>query len=91
MIQSPFCRDSHQNEIDILLKQEGEITAIEVKSSMTYHPSFEKHLSKLSEWIKTPVTKKIIVYAGLFENTVGDINVINYRHLLNHLPIISSE
>ena len=86
-----FYRDSHQNEIDILLKQEGEITAIEVKSSMTYHPSFEKHLSKLSEWIKTPVTKKIIVYAGLFENTVGDINVINYRHLLNHLPIITPQ
>ena len=91
MIQSPFYRDSHQNEIDILLKQEGEITAIEVKSSMTYHPSFEKHLSKLSEWIKTPVTKKIIVYAGLFENTVGDINVINYKHLQNHLPIITPQ
>lgn len=83
-----FYRDSHQNEVDILLKQEGEITAIEVKSSMTYHPSFEKHISKLSEWIKTPVTKKIIVYAGDFENTAGDIKFINYRHLQEQLPII---
>ncbi len=86
-----FYRDSHQNEIDILLKQEGEITAIEVKTSMTYHPSFEKHLSKLHEWIKTPVTKKIIVYTGDFENTAGDINLINYRHLHHHLPIIATE
>ncbi len=39
-----FYRDSHQNEIDILLKQEGEITAIEVKSSMTYHPSLNKRV-----------------------------------------------
>ena len=80
-----FYRDSNQNEVDILLKQEGEITAIEVKSSMTYHPSFEKHISKLSEWIKTPVSKKLIVYSGDFENTAGDINLINYRHLQEYL------
>lgn len=81
-----FYRDSHQNEIDILLKQEGEITAIEVKSSMTYHSSFENHLSKLHEWIKTPVTKKIIAYSGDFENTAGEIKLINYRHLHENLP-----
>ena len=86
-----FYRDSHQNEVDILLKQEGEITAIEVKSSMTYHPSFEKHISKLSEWIKAPVSKKLIVYSGDFENTAGDINLINYRHLQEHLPITKHE
>lgn len=86
-----FYRDSNQNEVDILLKQEGEITAIEVKSSMTYHPSFEKHISKLSEWIKTPVSKKLIVYSGDFENTAGDINLINYRHLQEHLPITKHE
>ena len=86
-----FYRDSNQNEVDILLKQEGEITAIEVKSSMTYHPSFEKHISKLSEWIKTPVSKRLIVYSGDFENTAGDINLINYRHLQEHLPITKHE
>ena len=86
-----FYRDSNQNEVDILLKQEGEITAIEVKSSMTYHPSFEKHLSKLSQWIKTPISRKIIVYTGDFENTVGDIKLINYRHLQNTLPLMTQE
>lgn len=86
-----FYRDSHQNEVDILLKQEGEITAIEVKSSMTYHPSFEKHISKLSEWIKTPITNKLVVYAGDFENTAGDVKLINYRHLQENLPITKLE
>lgn len=76
-----FYRDSNQNEIDILLKQEGEITAIEVKSSMTYHPSFEKSLRQISEWIETPVTKKAIVYTGDFENTKGSIQLLNYKHL----------
>ena len=77
-----FYRDSNKNEVDILLKEEGEITAIEVKSSMTYHTSFEDSLSKLSSWIKTPVRNKYIVYTGDFENTASDIKVINYRHLL---------
>lgn len=81
-----FYRDSNQNEVDILLKQEGEITAIEVKASMTYHTSFDKHLSKLPEWITTPISRRIIVYAGDFENTTGDIKLINYRHLAHMLP-----
>ena len=76
-----FYRDSNQNEVDILLKQEGEITAIEVKSSMTYHPSFEKSLKQVAEWVETPVTKRAIVYAGDFENTHGVIQLLNYRNL----------
>ena len=50
-----FYRDSNQNEVDLLLKEEGEITAIEVKSSMTYHSFFADSIAKLSEWIKTDI------------------------------------
>ena len=76
-----FYRDSNQNEVDLLIKQEGELTAIEVKSSMTYSSSFEKTLTQIEGWIKTPISKKAIVYSGNFENTSGDINLINYRHI----------
>lgn len=78
-----FYRDSNQNEVDILLKQEGEITALEIKSSMTYHPSFEKTLRQLPDWIKTPVTKRAVVYAGEFENSTADIKLLNYNSLNN--------
>lgn len=77
-----FYRDSNQNEVDILLKEEGEITAIEVKSSMTYHSSFADSITKLSDWIKTPVARKMIVYTGDFENTTSDVKLINYKNLL---------
>ena len=80
-----FYRDSNQNEVDILIKQEGELTAIEVKSSMTYNSSFEKTLALIESWIKTPVRKKAIVYSGDFENTTGNINLINYRHIASIL------
>ena len=76
-----FYRDSNQNEVDILIKQEGELTAIEVKSSMTYSSSFEKTLTQIEGWVKTPISKKAIVYSGDFENSSGDINLINYRHI----------
>ena len=82
-----FYRDSNQNEIDILLKQEGMLTAIEVKASMTYHVSFEKHLAQLEKWIKTPVAQKLIVYSGEFENTTGNIRFINHRNLHRYLSV----
>lgn len=76
-----FFRDSNQNEVDLLLKEEGEIRAYEVKSSMTYTTEFEKTIKKLSDWLTTPVVSKSIIYAGSLENSVADIKLINYRNL----------
>lgn len=76
-----FYRDSNQNEVDILVKQEGVLTAIEVKSAQTYNRSFEDSLRKLDKWIKTPVARKAVVYAGTYENTSGEIQLINYRNM----------
>ena len=80
-----FYRDSNQNEVDILLKQEGEIIAIEIKSSMTYNSYFEKTLKQLPEWIKTPVVTRAVVYSGDFENYNADIKLLNYNNLDNIL------
>lgn len=76
-----FYRDSNQNEIDVLLKQEGEITALEIKSAMTYNSSFEKSLKQIPNWINTPITNRAVIYSGDFENTSSDIKLLNYNHL----------
>ncbi len=76
-----FYRDSNQNEVDILLKQEGEITALEIKSAMTYNSSFEKSLKQIPNWINTPITNRAVIYSGDFENTSSDIKLLNYSHL----------
>lgn len=76
-----FYRDSNGQEVDVLIKEEGRLTAIEVKSSMTYHPDFAKSLKRLPEWTSTPITRRAVVYGGDFENTAGDIQVIRYNHL----------
>lgn len=76
-----FYRDSNQNEVDILVKEEGQLYAIEVKSAMTYQPTFEKTLRKLPEWTSTPITRRAVVYTGDFENTAGEIWLLNYKHI----------
>lgn len=76
-----FYRDSNGQEVDILVKEEGQLTAIEVKSSMTYQPAFAKSLQRLPEWTSTPIKCRAVVYGGDFENTAGDIRVIRYNHI----------
>lgn len=75
-----FYRDSNKNEVDLLLKEEGVITAVEVKSSQTYSPAFETTLKKLPQWLQTPVKRRVVVYAGDFENAMGQVEVLNYKH-----------
>lgn len=82
-----FYRDSNQNEVDILLKQEGEITAIEVKSAMTYSSNFEKTLKQIDTWINVPIANKVVVYTGDFENTAGKIKIINHKNLYQMLQV----
>ena len=55
--------------------------AIEIKSSMTYSPTFAKALQKVNEWIKADITHKTIVYTGDLEKPDGEIRLINFRNL----------
>lgn len=76
-----FYRDSNGQEVDILVKEQGQLTAIEVKSSMTYQPDFAKTLKLLPQWTSTPVRRRAVVYGGDFENTAGDISLLRYDHV----------
>ena len=76
-----FYRDSNQNEIDLLLKRNSGLYGIEIKSSMTYHKDFEKALKRIDEWVKAPIDGKAVVYAGDFENTAGEIKLLNYANM----------
>ncbi|MCI6448364.1 MAG: ATP-binding protein [Prevotella sp.] len=76
-----FYRDSNQNEVDILVNNGSSLDAIEVKSAMTYNPSFEKALLKVNDWVNPPVGKRTIIYAGTLEDDKGDIRLLNYRNM----------
>ena len=76
-----FYRDSNGQEVDILVKEQGQLTAIEVKSSMTYQPDFAKTLKLLPQWTSTPIIRRAVVYGGDFENIAGDIFLLRYNHI----------
>ena len=80
-----FYRDSHQNEIDLLIRKTKGLTAIEIKSSMTYNAQFEKALNQLDNWVTIPVTEKAIIYTGTFENNTANIKLFNYSNFNNLL------
>ncbi len=76
-----FFRDSNGNEVDLLLKQGDHFKAIEIKSSKTYHPDFEKGLRLLTSFIGERISEKIIVYAGEFENDSANVKLLNYKNI----------
>ncbi len=76
-----FFRDSHQNEIDLVMKSNSGLCGIEIKSSMTFHTDFEKALKQMDGWVNEPVLGKAVIYAGALENSAGDIKLLNYTNL----------
>lgn len=76
-----FYRDSNQNEVDLVIKNNSGLFGIEIKSAMTYHADFEKVLKQMDGWVKDPVLDKAIVYAGTLENTAGKIKLLNYANM----------
>jgi predicted AAA+ superfamily ATPase len=76
-----FYRDSHQNEVDLLLKQRNHFSAIEIKSAQTYHAEFGKGLKVLGTVLGDRLTDRAIVYTGEFENFIGNIKLLNYKHM----------
>lgn len=76
-----FYRDSNKNEIDLLMAEAGMMDGIEIKSAMTYHTDFSKHLNQMDTLVKEPIGKRAVVYAGELENTMADVMLLNYRHI----------
>lgn len=76
-----FYRDSNQNEVDVIIKNGHQLTPIEIKSSRTFHPSFLKGLTYLKSIAPDRVTKGYLLYAGLQEQTVRDMEVVNFHHI----------
>ncbi len=76
-----FFRDSHGNEVDLLLKYGDLFDAIEIKSAQTFNTDFEKGLKVLNKVFENRIDNKTIIYAGTFENTAGNINLLNYKNL----------
>jgi uncharacterized protein len=75
-----FYRDGHQNEVDLIIKKDGLLTAVEIKSAQTYHPDFQKGINAFASNFGSLLRTKAVVYAGDIEHN-GDFKLLNYKHL----------
>jgi predicted AAA+ superfamily ATPase len=76
-----FFRDSHGNEIDLLVKEKGALTPVEIKSTATFSTDFLKGL----EWFQTLGVKRLlpgaILYNGERPFNVRGVRVLNPLHV----------
>ncbi|MDP1621411.1 MAG: ATP-binding protein [Bacteroidales bacterium] len=75
-----FFRDSHHKEVDLILKKGHQLTAVEIKSSATYHPDFLKGLNYIDRLFGERISGLYLIYDGQLEQS-DRIKIMNYRKI----------
>ncbi|MCM1170220.1 MAG: ATP-binding protein [Bacteroides sp.] len=76
-----FYRDSHGNEVDLLLQKGNAFRALEIKSSSTYHPQFSKGLNHIEKVLGDRIEQKAVIYTGDSDKTNFQEQLLNYSDL----------
>lgn len=77
-----FYRDSNKNEIDLLIDNGLELTAIEIKSSSTYQESQFKNINTLTK-LTPKITNSCLVYNGEAKTFSDRRNAIRFDMIRN--------
>jgi predicted AAA+ superfamily ATPase len=77
-----FWQDQHGNEVDLLIEGEGELKAIEIKSSQTFNTRLVSGLSKWAQISGSPPKQNFLVYAGTQEQALEQGTLMPWRKAL---------
>ena len=72
-----FFRDSHGNEVDLLIREKGALTPVEIKSAGTFSADFIKGLERFRTLEVNRVTAGAVLYNGEQRFNVRDIRIFN--------------
>ena len=76
-----FFRDSHGNEVDLLIREKGLLTPVEIKSAATFSKDFVKQL----EWFQTLGIKRVtagaVLYNGEQQFNIRGVRILNPLHI----------
>jgi len=76
-----FFRDSHGNEVDLLVREKGMLTPVEIKSAATFSADFVKQL----EWFQTLGVKRVlpgtVLYNGERPFDIRGVRILNPLHV----------
>lgn len=76
-----YYRDSHQNEVDIVVKVRQALIPIEIKSTSTFDIALLKNLKYYKNIVGDRMPMGFLVYAGTQEQQIGDFYLINYKNI----------
>lgn len=74
-----FYRDENGFEIDLMIDQGSEFTAIEIKSAATFNKDLIKNIEKISK-ISKQVKNQILVYSGK-SGSYKQVDILNFREV----------
>jgi len=83
-----YFRDNVGNEVDLIMRHEGQMIPWEIKSATTYNSSFLKGLKYFNKISKDPVINSGIVYGGELSQTVSDCDLLPYKLIISKLNSI---
>jgi predicted AAA+ superfamily ATPase len=72
-----FFRDSHGNEVDLLIREKGELTPVEIKSAGTFSMDLVKGLERFQALELKRVTAGTVLYGGEQRFIVRGVHILN--------------
>ena len=72
-----FYRDTHGNEVDLLVQEDRILTPIEIKSAATFTGDFSTGIHRFQAALKTPCRSGVILYNGKQPLQFHGIRVLN--------------
>lgn len=72
-----FYRDSHGNEVDLLIRENGELTPVEIKSAGTFSKDFVKGIERFHALGISRVTKGAVLYNGEQPFDIRGVRIFN--------------
>jgi predicted AAA+ superfamily ATPase len=82
-----FYRDTHGNEVDLLIRQERSLIPVEIKSAKTFSPDFVKGIERFREVAGGSVGDGFVLYDGEQDFQVRAVQVTNPLRSEGWLPL----
>jgi uncharacterized protein len=76
-----FFRDSNGNEVDLLIRENGLLTPVEIKSAATFSVDFIKGLERFGTSGAERATAGVVLYNGEQQYRVRGVSVLNPLHV----------
>jgi len=74
-----YWRDNHGTEVDFLIENGVDLSAMEVKSATNFHEEYLRNLIMFRKY-NPSVSKVFLLYDGTIERKVKDVSILNWRN-----------